>query len=190
MRTDFLTPEAIGETHGIKVYRTNPSVPAAGSVTRTRRRQIGDAHRGFIVDGDSREVLGAGVAIAYEWEEVDAERFVKLFLAGFKKAAGLSKSGTIVFGLVYNAMRQNPGNDTITLSVTESGLKKTTYYDGLRELLEREFLFRSPFGGVFFVNIQYMFNGDRLAFVKAYHLKGKKPNHQLEFLPESHRKLP
>ena len=55
-----------------------------------------------------------------------------------------------------------------------SGMKKTTYYDGLRELLKKEFLFRSPWDGVFFVNIRYMFNGDRLAFVKAYHMKGSK----------------
>jgi hypothetical protein len=31
-------------------------------------------------------------------------------------------------------------------------MKKTAYYNGLRELLEKEFLFRSPYGGTFFVN--------------------------------------
>ena len=41
----------------------------------------------------------------------------------------------------------------------------------IRDLLEKEFLFRSPSDGVFFVNIRFMFNGDRLAFVKTYHLK-------------------
>jgi hypothetical protein len=28
---------------------------------------------------------------------------------------------------------------------------------------------------MFFVNIRYVFNSDRLAFVKAYHRKGKRP---------------
>jgi hypothetical protein len=32
---------------------------------------------------------------------------------------------------------------------------------------------------VFFVNIRFMFNGDRLAFVKSYHLKGASRQHEL-----------
>ena len=54
-------------------------------------------------------------------------------------------------------------------------MKKTTYYEGLRELLEKEFIFRTPYDGMFFVNIRFMFNGDRLAFVKGYKLKQDQP---------------
>ena len=61
-------------------------------------------------------------------------------------------------------------------------LAERTYRRGLRELLDKEVIFRSPVEGVFFVNIRCMFNGDRLAFVKAYHLKGSgyQPELQLE----------
>jgi hypothetical protein len=59
-------------------------------------------------------------------------------------------------------------------------MKKTAYYSGLRELLEKEFLFRSPFDGTFFVNIRFMFNGDRLAFVKGYRLKSTQGELPLE----------
>ena len=52
-----------------------------------------------------------------------------------------------------------------------SALAPATFRRGLRELLEKEFLFRSPYDGTFFVNIRFMFNGDRLAFVKGYQLK-------------------
>jgi hypothetical protein len=45
-----------------------------------------------VVDNGSGEVLGHGGAMVYEWEEVDKERFVKLYLAGLKQAAGLSKA--------------------------------------------------------------------------------------------------
>ena len=109
--------------------------------------------------------------MVYEWEEVDKERFVKLYLAGLKQAAGLSKAGLAVFELVYRQLQSRPGQDTITLSILTSGMKKTAYYTGLRELLEKEFLFRSPYDGTFFVNIRFMFNGDRLAFVKGYRLQ-------------------
>ena len=64
-------------------------------------------------------------------------------------------------------------------------LSERTYQRGVRELLEKEFLFRSPSEGVFFVNIRYMFNGDRLAFVKTYHLRNAPAQRQpsLEPLP-------
>ncbi len=80
-----------------------------------------------------------------------------------------------MFELVYNQLQGKPEQDTITLSLLTAGLKKTTYHNGLRELLEKEFLFRSPYDGMFFVNIRFMFNGDRLAFVKGYKLKKDQP---------------
>ena len=129
-----------------------------------------------MVDTGSGEILGHGGAIAYEWEEVDKERFVKLCLAGLKQAAGLSKAGLAVFETVYKQVRERPGQDTVPLDSYSSALTPATYRRGLRELLEKEFLFRSPNPGLFFVNIRFMFNGDRLAFVKGYRLKKEQPS--------------
>jgi hypothetical protein len=179
----------VSHRKGVPIYETNPSIPKKGDITRNRRRQIGDEHRGLVIADGSGEVLGPGTAIAYEWEEVDAERFVKLFLSGLKQASGLSKSGLTLFEVVYNQVRQNPNVDEVKLSFyiaskVVKDLAERTYRRGLRELLDREFLFRSPAEGVFFINVRYMFNGDRLAFVKAYQLKGSKPSQgQLSLLP-------
>jgi hypothetical protein len=168
----FVQPkQIIREKHGIPVYRTNPSVPGADEISRTKRVQIGDTHKGFVVDNGTGEILGRGGAISYEWEDVDKERFVKLYLAGLKQASGLSKAGLAVFEIVYAELRETPGRDTVLLSQDESPLAPATFRRGLRELLEKEFLFRSPYDGTFFVNIRFMFNGDRLAFVKGYRLK-------------------
>ena len=93
-------------------------------------------------------------------------------MLALNKPPGLSKAGLVVFEQVYSQLQSKPGQDTITLSLLTAGMKKTAYYSGLRELLEKEFLFRSPYDGTFFVNIRFMFNGDRLAFVKGYRLKG------------------
>ena len=94
----------------------------------------------------------------------------------------MTKAGLAVFELVYNQSQERPGQDTITLSILTSGMKKTAYYSGLRELLDKEFLFRSPYDGTFFVNIKFMFNRDRLAFVKGY--KRKQDSQQMA-LPAS-----
>jgi hypothetical protein len=53
----------------------------------------------------------------------------------------------------------------------DRGLNQRTFRRGLRELLEKQFLYRSTSDGLFFINIRFMFNGDRLAFVRTYHLK-------------------
>jgi hypothetical protein len=84
-----------------------------------------------------------------------------------------------VFELVYNQLRENPGKDTVLLDSLSSGLEERTYQRGLRELFEKEFLFRSTNPGLFFVNIRFMFNGDRLAFVKGYRLKDTRKQGEL-----------
>jgi hypothetical protein len=160
---------------GFPVYRTNPSIPAtAGLPTRSRKMSVPGGRGSVIVDNSTGELKGIG-GMGFWWEEeVDATRFVKLFLDGIKQAAGLSKTGIQVFELVYREMRLNPGSDEIKLNqyvARDYGLSDRTYQRGVRELLEKEFLFRSPSDGVYFVNIRFMFNGDRLAFVKTYHLK-------------------
>jgi hypothetical protein len=162
---------AVKEKRGIPVYRTNPSIPTEHEIKKIKRTKIGNEQRGLVINNGTGEILGQGGAIAYEFEEVDKERFVKMYLDGVKKAAGLSKAGLSVFEIVYNEMRGKAGADTVLLSAEMSNMEERTFNRGLRELLEKEFLFRSTFASLFFVNIRFMFNGDRLAFVRAYHLK-------------------
>lgn len=179
-----LTTNQVTTKRGFPVYRTNPSVPTtSGMTTRTKRFHVPGGKGSVIVDNSSGEIKGIG-GMGFWWEEeVDSSRFVKLFLDGIKQAAGLSKTGMQVFELVYHEMRANPGSDEIKLNqylAKDHGISDRTYQRGVRELLEKEFLYRSPSDGVFFVNIRFMFNGDRLAFVRSYHLKGAGRQQELQ----------
>ena len=165
----------ISTKRGFPIYRTNPSVPAANELpTRPRRFDVPGGKASVIVDDIVEEIKGFG-GIDFWWqEEVDRTRFVKLFLDGIKQAAGLSKTGMRLFTLVYQQMQENPGKAEIMLNLyiaRDHGLTERTYQRGVRELLAKEFLYRTTSGGVFFVNIRFMFNGDRLAFVRTYHVK-------------------
>ena len=166
----------VATKRGLPVYRVNPSIPPSnGLATRQRRFEVPGGKASVIVDNSTGEIKGIG-GMGFWWqEEVDASRFVKLFLDGIKQACALSKPGMQVFELVYHQMREKPGNDKIELSqymAHDRGLNERTFRRGLRELLEKEFLYRSTSDGLFFINIRFMFNGDRLAFVRTYHLKG------------------
>lgn len=178
-----LTDNQVSTKRGFPVYRTNPSVPSAnGITTRTKRFHVPGGKGSVIVDNSSGEIKGIG-GMGFWWEEeVDSSRFVKMFLDGIKQAADLSKTGLQVFELVYHEMRANPGDDEIKLNqyvAKDHGISDRTYQRGVRELLEKEFLYRSPSDGVYFVNIRFMFNGDRLAFVRTYHLKGASRQQEL-----------
>lgn len=178
-----VSPNQITTKRGFPVYRTNPSVPqTSGLPTRSRRINVPGGKGSVIVDHSTGEIKGIG-GMGFWWEEeVDSTRFVKLFLDGIKQAAGLSKTGIQVFELVYLQMRTNPGSDEIKLNqyvARDHGISDRSYQRGVRELLEKEFLYRSPSDGVFFVNIRFMFNGDRLAFVKSYHLKDTQRQEEL-----------
>ena len=167
----------VSTKRGMPIYSSNPSIPAETEIRKNKRAQFGNDTQGMVVDNGTGEILGQGGAMVYKWEEVDKTRFVKLYLDGIKQAAGLSKAGLAVFEMVYNQVRNNPGKDEIQLSYLQTkiagiDLSDRTYRRGVHELLQREFLYRSPIEGIFFVNIRFMFNGDRLAFVKGYKLKG------------------
>ena len=164
----------MGKTRwGDPIYTINPSVPDKQGIVTKRKSKIGNDRRGIIINDGTGEILGDGSATYYEFEEVDSERFVKLYLAGVKKAADLSKAGLSVFEWIYMQVMENPNTDRVNLSVDDPGipLARTTFYRGLRELLDRDFLFRTPWEGTYFINVRYLFNGDRLAFVKGYQRK-------------------
>ena len=184
----------ISTKRGFPVYRTNPSVPQSNALpTRSKRINVPGGKGSVIVDNSTGEVKGLG-GMGFWWEEeVDTTRFVKLFLDGIKQAAGLSKTGIQVFELVYHQMRANPGQDEIKLNqyvAKDHGINDRTYQRGVRELLEKEFLYRSPSDGVYFVNIKFMFNGDRLAFVKSYHLKDATRQQELPLIDATPRPFP
>jgi hypothetical protein len=179
-------------------YEKNPSVPDKSTLqTRTKRVRIGDEQKGMFIGNDTGEVLGQGAAVIYEFEEVETTRFVKLYLSGIKQAAGLSKAGLAVFELVYRQLQDNQGTDQIGLSHEQAkrmglDISERVFRNGVRDLLEREFLYESLVSGLFFINIRYMFNGDRLAFVKGYKRKGAttKPTNQLDLFAAPADALP
>jgi hypothetical protein len=104
---------------------------------------------------------------------------VKVYLAGIKQYGQLSKAGATVFEFVYRSISGAGGKDKDTVSLNyflakrwNDKLTRRTYDRGMSELLEKGFLFRSVATDLYFVNVNFMFNGDRMVVVRQYRRSG------------------
>lgn len=132
-----------------------------------------------MMDPDSGEIIGS--SIIHTIEERDEAHFVKVFADGVRAAFDLTKTGSRVFHAVlmeYQKAKMTGGySDTVRLFWFGEGLdghaigmSKYTFNAGLKELLEKQFLFpRAP--NEYWVNPALFFKGDRVAFLKEYRLK-------------------
>jgi hypothetical protein len=160
--------------HGQLVYKVNPSVSSAFPL-RIKSKKPSKMGEVFMVTQDTGEVLAHGVLGFIEEQKVDSEEFVKIYLAGVRQYAQLSKAGATLFELVYEELSGKEAKDKDTLILNyfvaqrwREDLTRRTYERGMKELLEKEFLFRSVSSDMYFVNIRYIFNGDRLVLAKSY----------------------
>lgn len=137
-----------------------------------------------MMDPDSGEIIGS--SIIHTIEERDEAHFVKVFAEGVRAAFDLSKTGARVFHSVlmeYQKAKMTGGYSDIVrlfwfgdgLEGRSIGMSKYTFNAGLKELLEKQFLFpRAP--NEYWVNPALFFKGDRVAFLREYRLK-PSPDH-------------
>jgi hypothetical protein len=165
---------------GMEKHTTNPFLAEVADATHTRVKKITSNGEMMMVSRDSGEVVaGAGF---WHTQLVDKTQFVKLYINGVKAFSCLSSAGTRVFELMYREIQANIGKDRIYMSFQaidqdKDKISEATYYRGMKELVEKNFLAETTIQGFYFVNPDHLWNGDRLAFVKEYRLRtpvGKK----------------
>ena len=162
---------------GFKKYTQNPSVPAAIDNTKSGVKRISnkEGNKCMIISEHGEIIAPAGF---YEIMEVDKTQFVKLYVNGVKAFQGLSSAGTKVFELVYYTVQERPGVDKFyihfsNINQEQFPLSERTFHRGLTELLAKEFIFESTTPNLYFLNVNYLFNGNRLAFIKEYRVSNK-----------------
>lgn len=162
---------------GVVLHTENPFMAGANVATRTRRvtNKRGDM---MLVSRGTGEVH-SNIAGFWESEEVDSTKFLKLFVNGVRALAELSNPGARVFELLYIEMQNNVGKDQVYLSFTgieeETKISRATFKRGMAELIDKKFLAAMPAVGWYWVNPDFIWNGDRLAFVKEYKRASSKP---------------
>lgn len=177
--------DAIPTRRGHRIYETNPSLDNS-LPTRTKYKVPSTTSGAIIVAQESGVILGKGAIGFVEETEVDAEEFVKIYLAGVRKYGELSKSGALLFEYVYHEIsgqdakdRDKVGLNYRWAKIWKPDLTERTYQRGLSELLAKQFIFRSIAQDVYFVNVRFMFNGDRIALVQSYRRTNRKKDRSL-----------
>jgi hypothetical protein len=187
-------PQPVGLTRrGFPIYETNPSVGAFP--VRIRKTQQARGREVYMVAPGTGEVLARGDFGFMEEKEVDSEEFVKVYLDGVRKYGELKKAGALLFEFVYRELsgKNAKDKDTIVLSYLlakrwKPDLAERTYFRGMNELLAKEFLFRTMAADVYFVNVRFMFNGDRIVLGQAYNRR--REHGKQKDLPLFQRALP
>lgn len=143
---------------------------------RTKRRWVKSGRSEDLVNPATGEI--AGVAAIHQVEERDDAEFVKVFAAGVSASYELSKTAQRVFQVVLDQYQRTPMSrgyaDAIDLfwfgegiEGRDVGMKEDTFKKGLRELLDKSFLYpKSPTS--FWTNPALFFKGDRVIFIKEY----------------------
>lgn len=166
-------------------YDHNPFISNAVINTKQGVKRITnkDGNKMMVVSENTGEIIAP--AGFWQAQEVDRTQFVKLYINGVKAFRNLHGSGAKVFEVLYMKVQRNIGQDTIwltflSLNQLETPISETAFYRGMKELLEKGFIAESITPGKYYLNPDYMWNGDRLAFVKEYRTSSENQKTSLE----------
>lgn len=161
---------------GLPIYSKNPSIKTAIQGQKTGIKRISNPQGDELILSNARtgeEFSGIGIGF-HQKVKVDKSKFVKLYLQGVTAFAGLTKTAGKVLEMVISEASTKMDKDLIWLSIKEAeefGIAQRTFMRGMKELRQKEILYDCDKGeSWYFINVNYIFNGDRLAFLKTYEL--------------------
>lgn len=168
-------------------HKDNPFLEELDLTVRTKQVKVSKLGKdnNVLVDRDTGEEQGTFVGT---FKRVDDEQFLKLFTANIALTFELKAAGIKAFNVVC-WMMQNKAieRDLITIDkyVLEDfneehnkKLSRAVLYRGLDNLIENKILARARREGDYFINPNFMFNGDRIVFATVIE-RANKQNKQI-----------
>jgi hypothetical protein len=116
-----------------------------------------------------------GVAEVYRVQEVDGDRFIKVYTRYLTVFFDMSKNAQKLFEFALYEAGRNKNKDTLFLhpkdadryhkTMGRSGYSQASFYRAADELCGKEIFARSDVAGKFFINPAVFWNGDRVEFI-------------------------
>jgi hypothetical protein len=155
-------------------YDHNPFISGMIVPVKGQRLQLSTLGKdnNVVVNQTTGEMHGTHV-VAYK--KVDSAMFVKLFAQNVGSLFNLSSSGIKAFTILVWAVQSSAMNKDIILldhlvlsdflaEHEHLSVSIATFGRGLRNLVEAQILARAKRQGQFFINPDFIFNGNRIAF--------------------------
>lgn len=121
-----------------------------------------------LVDNNTGEIKGQGFNAVVKERQYDSERFVKIYATGREVLPKLSMAGTRVLWFLISVMGYD---DVITLDL-QKAKKETGYksdaviYRAITELKGYEIIANAYRNGLYYINPQMFYRGNRLKLIK------------------------
>lgn len=157
--------------HKINPFLVDMLIPFKGRQVRLSKLGQDD---NVLINQSTGEVLGTHVTT---YKKVDGEQFVKLFSANIGMTFDLSAAGIKAFGvLVWVVQNKALAKDEVDLDILALGefsdvhkdkelkLSPATFRRGIAELEKAKIVAKTMRQGRYFINPNFIFNGDRIAF--------------------------
>lgn len=154
-------------------YENNPLVKPRELVMKERTVKVGSARE--LVDVSTGEI--SNVNAIYQRKIVDSERFAKIYLDGLAKTFDMTKTAQRVFQSILKLCEKDTDSlwlNFMLVSKHDPDMPESTFYRGLKELLDREFVAHSDVPNKFWINPHLFFNGDRVKFITEYVREGSR----------------
>lgn len=173
-------------------YETNPFLQQMTIPVKDKRVQISRLGRddNVLVNQNTGEILGTHVTT---FKRVDSEQFVKLFTANIGLTFDLSSAGIKAFNvLLWAVQNQALAKDQVLLDsmslddfLKDYGnlkLSYTTLKRGINELEKAQIIAKAMRKGFYFINPNFVFNGDRIAFTTLIERKRQDQPEQIDLV--------
>ena len=160
--------------YGKVLYESNPSLTGEFkmAVKQGMSHKVDDA---IVVSQETGEIVSTGSFAFIKDEVVDNERFCKLYVDGVAAFTELNPAGKNLFKFIYNEVSGLRGKDKDKVDLNfllakrwNEKLSKRTYERGMSDLLERGVIFRTLSSDTYYVNVRFIFNGNRVAVINSY----------------------
>lgn len=149
----------------LPTYAENPSV--LKMKTGEKPKALTKDNKAWIAEDTGEVYDRAGL---YEIVEVDNAPFVKLYVGAIRAFNDLTRTGARLLEVVFHELEQN--KDVVFLNpnvAKDYDITERVFYNAINELCVKEILFESSRGlGWYFINVNFIFNGDRLVVAKEY----------------------
>ncbi|MCV5814220.1 replication/maintenance protein RepL [Escherichia coli] len=166
-------------------FKENPFIKDLVIPLKNRQVQISrlGADNNIVINQDTGEYLGGTSVVTYK--KVDSTQFIKLFTQNIKLAFELTQAGQKALYVLFWVVQQEGQNkdqvllDQFTLEEflnihPELKMSLPTYWRGLAELVKAQILAMAYRKGHYFINPNFIFNGDRVAFTTVIEVNKQK----------------